>query len=445
MDEYLKLKVECCEQQKQKWREMIKKMEEGGQPQHLINHRLEGMKDDLFEYYYKLMQSLEKIPDIYFVNDEFSRMFEKMVELARFNGNPSLESNIIRHFKVRDRNVTDWRSSMGTPALTMAIMGRGSADNEDLINYTISNWSALDIIRVLYFGKEVTEIEEAMCDGMEKLRGVYFHPNTTCKIIGAAAFQNCRSLKRIIIPDNVENLEEACFAHCNKMSQVVIGKKVETLGNLVFWRCDELNDIHIPDSVKYIGDECFKILHPGGLPTKLGLREITGMKNVEELGHSVFMGSNLTEIRLGSKLKRISYNCFSHTPLKTLTIEYNQSLMFDRNSASFSTFPNAFNNLNNLVTVNLRGGNPVKWIQKLKGQFTDCKEIHRLSVGWREQIAKIRARNDFKEDVSDEVIYIAYARILEQEAMQLMTGGETNVQVPTDVTRYISGFNPKRK
>ena len=64
-------------------------------------------------------------------------------------------------------------------------------------------------------------------------------------------------------------------------------------------------------------------------------------------------------------------------------------------------------------------------------------------MGWREQIAKIRARNDFEEDVSDEVIYIAYARILEQEAMQLMTGGETGVAINADVARYFTEFNPK--
>ena len=49
-----------------------------------------------------------------------------------------------------------------------------------------------------------------------------------------------------------------------------------------------------------------------------------------------------------------------------------------------------------------------------------------------------RIRNDFKWDVSDEVIYIAYARILEQEAMQLMTGGETGVAINADVARYFT-------
>jgi hypothetical protein len=62
---------------------------------------------------------------------------------------------------------------------------------------------------------------------------------------------------------------------------------------------------------------------------------------------------------------------------------------------------------------------------------------------YQEQIEKIRIRNDFKWDISDEVIYIAYARILEQEAMQLMKGGSTNVQIPQDISRYIAGFSPK--
>jgi hypothetical protein len=44
----------------------------------------------------------------------------------------------------------------------------------------------------------------------------------------------------------------------------------------------------------------------------------------------------------------------------------------------------------------------------------------------------------------DNIIYVAYARILEQEAMQFMKGGSTGVQMPQDITRYLGGnFSPK--
>ena len=214
------------------------------------------------------------------------------------------------------------------------------------------------------------------------------------------------------------------------MSRVIIGKNVEKIWHAAFIDCDKLNYVDIPDSVKFIGDEVFKITDDYSSD---GLVEITGMKNVEELGHSVFMGTAITEVRLGPKLKKIGHTCFMGIPLKTLTLEYNEDLEIEFD---------AFNNLGELTIINLIGGNSIKWVEKLKRQFMNCSEIDVLSKSYQEQIEQIRIRNDFNEDVSDEVIYIAFARILEQEAMKLMTGGETNVQVPTDITRYITGFNP---
>jgi len=429
MDEYLKLKIECCEQQKQKWMKLIKKMEGEGKPQHLINYRLEGMKDDLFEYYYKLMKSLDKIQDLYFVNSEYSKMFEKMVELVEFNGNVQSDPNNIKYFQVRRNNVI----IATAPSVTMALMGPGNITENSLINFETTNESTLNNVTKLYFGKNVSGILPSTCRSMKKLRNVYFHPETKCDIIDDFAFEKCSSLKEIIIPNKVNSIGYGCFAICGALSRVIIGKKVEKIWHAAFIDCDKLNYIDIPDSVKFIGDEVFKITNDY---SSNGLVEITGMKNVEELGHSVFMGTAITEVRLGPKLKKIGHTCFMGIPLKTLTLEYNKDLEIEFD---------AFNNLNELTIINLIGGNAKKWVEKLKRQFMNCWKIHMLSERYQEQIEQIRIRNDFKWDVSDEVIYIAYARNLEQVAGKLMIGGETNVQVPTDVTRYISGFNPKRK
>lgn len=427
MDEYLKLKIECCEQQKQKWMKLIKKMEGEGKPQHLINYRLEGMKDDLFEYYYELMKSLDRISDIYFVNSEYSKMFEKMVELVEFNGNVQSDPNNIKYFQVRRNNVI----IATAPSVTMALMGPGNITENSLINFETTNESTLNNVTKLYFGKNVSGILPSTCRSMKKLRNVYFHPETKCDIIDDFAFEKCSSLKEIIIPNKVNSIGYGCFAICGALSRVIIGKKVEKIWHAAFIDCDKLNYIDIPDSVKFIGDEVFKITNDY---SSNGLVEITGMKNVEELGHSVFMGTAITEVRLGPKLKKIGHTCFMNIPLKTLTLEYNKDLEIEFD---------AFNNLDELTIINLIGGNPKKWVEKLKRQFMDCWKIHMLSERYQEQIEKIRIRNDFKWDVSDEVIYIAYARILEQEAVQLMKGGATGVAINADVARYFTEFNPK--
>ena len=128
MDEYLKLKEECCQKQKKRWNNLIEGV--------IINQdeliprftqlTIESEKQDLFRYYVKLMQSLDKIPDKNFVNIEYSKMFEKMIDLAEFNGGTNLG---IRYFQVRRGIVIDSR-----PAFIMAIMGPGSIGSENIID-----------------------------------------------------------------------------------------------------------------------------------------------------------------------------------------------------------------------------------------------------------------------------------------------------------------------
>ena len=92
----------------------------------------------------------------------------------------------------------------------------------------------------------------------------------------------------------------------------------------------------------------------------------------------------------------------------------------------------------------MKGGNSKKWVEKLKGQFFYCDGIDNLTDSYQEQIQKIRERNNYDDSVRDNIIYVAYARILEQEAMQLVKGGSTGVQMPQDITRYLAeGFSPK--
>ena len=85
-----------------------------------------------------------------------------------------------------------------------------------------------------------------------------------------------------------------------------------------------------------------------------------------------------------------------------------------------------------------------KWVEKLKGQFFNCYEIDNLTESYKEQILSIRERNSYDDSIEDNIIYVAYARILEQEAMQFMKGGSTNIQIPQDIRRYLTeGFSSK--
>lgn len=425
MEEYLKLKKECCEEQKKNWEKIVSSDIRDYDLLRKIKKKINSEKSEMFSYYMKLNKSLSNVPDTNFVNIERSKMFEKMVELAEFNDGTDLG---MHYFQVR-------RGPIATQptAFVMAVMGPGEIEQSNLLE-EFSLESSLKKVQLLYFGEKVTGILEEACTFMENLTNVYFHPDSKCSIIDVHAFQSCLNLKEIKIPDKVTILGESCFADCESLSEITLGKNVEKIFQYVFMNCTHLGKIHIPDSVKLIGDGCFLINTQVGYEG--GLQYITGMKNLEELGVDVFTGTDIEIFAGGPKLKKIGETCFLGTPLETLTLEYNKDLEIG---------DGAFESLDELKIINLKGGTPKKWVEKLKGQFFKCYEIDNLTESYKEQIQKIRERNSYDDTLKDNIIYVAYARILEQEAMQLVKGGSTNIQIPQDISRYLitEGFSPK--
>ena len=408
--EYEKIKRECCDKQKAEWDSIVDS-----------NGDMELGKKIMFYYYVTLRQILMDVSDEDYVKREMSNMFEKMVELAEYKGGSNLGTD---YFQVR-RGI----NPQAPTAYMMAVMGPGEVARNNLLGESMDA-SSLGKVRLLYFGKDVTYILDETCKGMINLKNVYFNLDSTCSSIGRSAFEDT-SLEEIVIPDSVETLDYGCFAYCEYLKKITIGNNTTKVWHNVFYNCQELKEIYIPDSVKLLGDQCFRMYTEGGYEG--GLTEISGMQGVETIGDQAFEGTEIEEFTGGPKLENIGEMCFMSTPLKSLTLYWNEQLEIG---------DGAFESLDYLEIVNLVGGTPKKWVGKLKSHFYNCYEIDMKAGAYADQIQVIRDLNDYDEGISDTVIYISYARILEQEAAQLMTGGGTGVQVPSDVTRFLTGFSP---
>ena len=66
-------------------------------------------------------------------------------------------------------------------------------------------------------------------------------------------FAYCRSLSNIIIPDCVINIGEGAFRNCNSLISIKIPVCVTNIGNSAFWCCKSLTCVNIPNSVTTIG------------------------------------------------------------------------------------------------------------------------------------------------------------------------------------------------
>ena len=77
------------------------------------------------------------------------------------------------------------------------------------------------------------------------------------KVIGNYAFELCRSINRIDIPDSVTNIGNNAFYGCRSLTNIKIPNCVTNIEDNVFNDCKSLTSINIPDSVTTIGKEAF--------------------------------------------------------------------------------------------------------------------------------------------------------------------------------------------
>ena len=150
-------------------------------------------------------------------------------------------------------------------------------------------------------------------------------PNSVTSI-GRYAFNNCSSLSTITIPDNVTGIEEQTFYYCTGLTSVTIGNRVTSIGSEAFSYCTNLTAVTIPNSVTSIGSHAFS--HCGlisvDIPnsvTNIGdcafmycsnMSTVTIPNSITSIGHYTFENcSNLTSINIPNSVTSIGESAFS--------------------------------------------------------------------------------------------------------------------------------------
>ena len=90
-------------------------------------------------------------------------------------------------------------------------------------------------------------------------------------------FAYCRSLSNIIIPDCVINIGEGAFRNCNSLISIKIPVCVTNIGNSAFWCCKSLTCVNIPNSVTTIGMGAF-----GGCKSLTNINIPNSVTNIED-------------------------------------------------------------------------------------------------------------------------------------------------------------------
>ena len=146
-------------------------------------------------------------------------------------------------------NDTDSGSEKNKKAKSYGAMVISEEDFNDMIGWRFKDASQISIPTWL------RSIPSSAFEECQSLRDVIIPKNIMS--IGENAFYGCKSLTSVVIPESVTSIGEDAFIGCSGLISMVIPRSLTALENGVFAWCSSLKNISIPDSVTRIGELVF--------------------------------------------------------------------------------------------------------------------------------------------------------------------------------------------
>lgn len=145
--------------------------------------------------------------------------------------------------------------------------------------------------------------------------------------IGLNAFNGCKALEGIALPDNTASIGQAAFAYCESLREIQIPPDVRELPPSVFRRCYALESVVLPEGLESVGQRAFgdcEALESIALPVRVGrigayafencvsLTEISIPARVGEVPEGLCSGcAGLRQIFFSNSLQTVHDRAFS--------------------------------------------------------------------------------------------------------------------------------------
>ena len=101
----------------------------------------------------------------------------------------------------------------------------------------------------------VTTIGDNAFEGCKSLQSITLYNSLTS--IGNVAFAGCKSLQNIVLPDLLTSIGDIAFARCESVQNIILPNSVTHIGDCAFSGCKSLQSIVLPELVTSIGDRAF--------------------------------------------------------------------------------------------------------------------------------------------------------------------------------------------
>lgn len=153
----------------------------------------------------------------------------------------------------------------------------------------------------------------------------------TVVAVGNGAFQHCRFLQSVSLPDSVTAIGVDAFRECDSLSEVTLGAGVSSVGDMAFVGCDSLRQIQLPPGVRRVGIYAFAYCS--------SLESVSVAQGTETIGYDAFafcpclrsvtlppsvtaIGGNAFDGCSPELVLRVSENSYSHQYAEECVIPY---------------------------------------------------------------------------------------------------------------------------
>lgn len=145
----------------------------------------------------------------------------------------------------------------------------------------------------------------------------FAYAGTSVSSIGAQAFDGCKKLNAIVIPDGVITIGDFAYQNCDAATSVTLPVSLMTLGVNPFINCDNLTAINAP---AYVEGDTVRFTVDGG-----------ALYNGDKTKLYLFFDRTATEFTLPEETTEIANSAFWYMPLTTV-VATNEGLVIGANA-----------------------------------------------------------------------------------------------------------------